>query len=602
MKQQRHHHQELLWPKVVMRKWLNISSKDSDFSADIDDDDWDSDNRSADSQEFQRKLRRQNSETFRAQYVNTKEIRICVGTWNVAGRVPPDDLDIEEWLDVSEPSEVYVLGLQEIVPLNAGNIFGAGDSRPVINWENIIRDTLNRIPPMRNKCKSFSDPPSPTKFKPYDDAPDLEDEVLLGSDGEDEEEFDPLEEEPGLYEVVDKACTTEDPLMNTGVQLRGDPINPHIQNEQNLHVPSSKKLDRARGIQLGLREEDEEPSTTYQTKLTEMPGGREKIGLIWPESPRNLFVRHVLERPNSSESKKSLKSVKSFGMYGSFKSRMDDDRTDSSLLMGLDLESIIQRRRKPEYVRIVSKQMVGIFLTIWVRRDLRKHIQNLKVSTVGVGVMGYFCNKGSVSVSMSIYQTLFCIICTHLTSGDKEGDEIKRNSDVHEIHRRTLFRPASTFGLPKSIHDHERIIWLGDLNYRINLPYEKTRELISKKQWSKLVMWDQLVQQLKEGRAFEGWSEGALNFPPTYKYEFNSDKYYGQEPKAAGRRTPAWCDRVLSFGKGIKLMKYKRSELYLSDHRPVTATYNIVVEACSARKLQRALTLTDAELNLETLK
>lgn len=37
-----------------------------------------------------------------------------------------------------------------------------------------------------------------------------------------------------------------------------------------------------------------------------------------------------------------------------------------------------------------------------------------------------------------------------------------------------------------------RIIWLGDLNYRINLSYEKTRELISKKEWSKLLENDQV--------------------------------------------------------------------------------------------------------------
>lgn len=37
-----------------------------------------------------------------------------------------------------------------------------------------------------------------------------------------------------------------------------------------------------------------------------------------------------------------------------------------------------------------------------------------------------------------------------------------------------------------------RIIWLGDLNYRINLPYEQTRELISKRDWSKLVERDQV--------------------------------------------------------------------------------------------------------------
>jgi len=47
------------------------------------------------------------------------------------------------------------------------------------------------------------------------------------------------------------------------------------------------------------------------------------------------------------------------------------------------------------------------------------------------------------------------------------------------------------------------------------------------------------MRELKKGRVFDGWCEGELNFPPTYKYEMNSDKYYGQDPKA-GRRTPAW--------------------------------------------------------------
>ena len=37
----------------------------------------------------------------------------------------------------------------------------------------------------------------------------------------------------------------------------------------------------------------------------------------------------------------------------------------------------------------------------------------------------------------------------------------------------------------------------------------------------------------------------------------------------------------------------------MSDHRPVTAVYDIEVEVFSPRKLQRALTFTDAELENE---
>ena len=37
-----------------------------------------------------------------------------------------------------------------------------------------------------------------------------------------------------------------------------------------------------------------------------------------------------------------------------------------------------------------------------------------------------------------------------------------------------------------------RVIWLGDLNYRINLSYEKTHELIARKEWQRLLENDQV--------------------------------------------------------------------------------------------------------------
>jgi hypothetical protein len=44
---------------------------------------------------------------------------------------------------------------------------------------------------------------------------------------------------------------------------------------------------------------------------------------------------------------------------------------------------------------------------------------------------------------------------------------------------------------------------------------------------------------LSKGHTFDGWIEGDISFPPTYKYEFDSEKYVSDEPKS-GRRTPAW--------------------------------------------------------------
>ncbi|KAF7820329.1 Type IV inositol polyphosphate 5-phosphatase 3 [Senna tora] len=628
MKQRSEHTQpQLFWARVVLQKWLHMRNKVSNYSADTDEeDDDDLDGDESDNEEWGRqsrfrdtrgdedppesneylpRLRRQKSSTFRSQYINTKELRVCVGTWNVGGKLPPDDLDIDGWLGINDPADIYVLGFQEIVPLKPGNIFGPEDTRPIPIWENIVRETLNRVRPASSlKVKSFSDPPSPSKFKPSDDVPDIEEEILLESDSDIGEEIHPLDEEQDVTNGYTDGPVTGN-IMNTKLQASDDaadivvdsgvPVDFDLQRQYS----SPKRLNRLNCF----RNEDEDPSENIDTsftqqtaKLSRMFSGSERIGLSWPEPPLHLLSQKVLDRPSSFKSVQSFKASKSFKGWNSFKANIDEIPREIALLAETDLEALMKRKRKSSYVRMISKQMVGIFITVWVRRGLRKHIQNLKVSKVGVGVMGSG-NKGSISVSMSIYQTLFCFVCTHLTAGERELDEIKRNADVHEIHRRTHFHSLADIGLPRTIFDHEKIIWLGDLNYRINLSYDETRKLISKKEWAKLVERDQLVRELKKG-AFEGWSEGTLDFAPTYKYEINSDKYCGEDPKA-GRRTPAWCDRVLSYGKGMRLLNYRRTELKFSDHRPVTATYMAEVEVFSPRKLQRALTFTDAEIENE---
>lgn len=36
--------------------------------------------------------------------------RVAIGTWNVAGRPPFEDLEIDDWLCTEEPADVYILG------------------------------------------------------------------------------------------------------------------------------------------------------------------------------------------------------------------------------------------------------------------------------------------------------------------------------------------------------------------------------------------------------------------------------------------------------------------------------------------------------------
>ena len=126
-----------------------------------------------------------------------------------------------------------------------------------------------------------------------------------------------------------------------------------------------------------------------------------------------------------------------------------------------------------------------------------------------------------------------------------------------------------------------RVIWLGDLNYRIALSYRCTKALVEMRNWSALLEKDQVRNQhfqkaqktiylkkqtclkdklsllfllqlrleQRKGRVFEGWNEGTIYFPPTYKYSNNSDVYAGDDRLTkAKRRTPAWLVLVfLSF-------------------------------------------------------
>lgn len=291
--------------------------------------------------------------------------------------------------------------MQEIVPLNAGNIFGAEDNRPILKWETIIRDTLNRVRPAKAKIKSFSDPPSPSKFKASEDIPDIEEEILLESDSDIGEEIHPVDEEISGFDEVKTESVIDKKMFAIPEALdQTDSAKLDTPMEQDLlrQFSSPKMLNRLNC----LRTEDSEgngeaPAPEYNfpvdRRLTRMLSGSERIGLCWPEPPLNLLTQHVLDRPKSFKSVKSFKASKSFRTYNSFKSTIDELPSGIAYLSELDLESLMKRKRRSSYVRIVSKQMVGLFLTVWVRRSLRKHIQNVKVSTVGVGVMGYIGNK-----------------------------------------------------------------------------------------------------------------------------------------------------------------------------------------------------------------
>ncbi|KAH7366004.1 hypothetical protein KP509_18G058600 [Ceratopteris richardii] len=365
----------------------------------------------------------------------TKHLRIAVCSWNVAGRTPPTNLNLTDLLDCDGLVDIYIMGFQEVVPLNVWNVCFLEDSEPANQWQILIEDAMNRL-----GC---------------------------GSDGS-------------------------------------------MMESNNLILPS-----------------DEESLT---------------VPLI------------------------SLDGNVPYKLSG-------------------------HSRKQASYVRVASKQMVGIHISIWVRRTICKFVHSLSVSCVGVGLMGCLGNKGSIAVSMKLHQTSFCFICSHLTSGIEKEHEERRNSDAAEILKRTYFPLCNTAARSnlESVWGHDQIFWLGDFNYRLDLKDNEIRYLVAEKNWTCLFEKDQLRKHSMKGYIFEGWHEGIIDFPPTYKYEFGSNQYAGENLGYKDKqRPPAWCDRVLWRGRGMKLLSYRRAEYTFSDHRPVIAIFSSEVLMPSSDQISRA--------------
>ncbi|KAJ8774483.1 hypothetical protein K2173_016929 [Erythroxylum novogranatense] len=619
---------EAFWPSLVMKKWLNIKPKAYDFSEDeyteteseddayslkderVDEDESPAHRTHGSQSDLLNKIsdapsvgywtrhRRVKSETLRVQYIKTEELRVRICTWNVAGRIPGEDLEIDDWLCTEEPADMYIIGFQEVVPLNAGNVLGAESSRPIPKWEALIRRTLNKPLQQETKHKCYSAPPSPVLR-----TSSVADELA------DEGDALPLETLTEEYLATTDGCDFD---IHNSSQIEDI--------RKNLHLKIIYGIDCDSRLDWPEHSLDANPQVVAcSNKLRRVLSGSGRMGFGWTKNPSLLSPQNIsledsrLKRFQHSsgnlsrtwvEQQKGLEIPDALDTLADVNDGLSDEEDDTllELPIGQNSNGCLQDnwKSRPKYVRIVSKQMVGIYVSVWVRKRLRRHINHLRVYPVGIGLMGYMGNKGSVSVSMSLFQSRLCFVCSHLTSGQKDGAEQRRNADVYEIIRRTRFSSVLDTDQPQTIPSHDQIFWFGDLNYRLNMLDDEIRELIALKHWDELINSDQLNNELRNGHVFEGWKEGVIKFPPTYKYEINSDRYVGENPKEGEkRRSPAWCDRILWSGKGIKQLFYERAEIRLSDHRPVSSMFLVEVEVLDHRKLSNALNASSSAMNPE---
>lgn len=70
---------------------------------------------------------------------------------------------------------------------------------------------------------------------------------------------------------------------------------------------------------------------------------------------------------------------------------------------------------------------------------------------------------------------------------------------------------------------YSHIFWIGDLNYR--LADNPPRELFDTNSYADLLKCDQLFQEMQRKRVFVNYTEGPIDFRPTYKYDPGTDNW-----------------------------------------------------------------------------
>ncbi|RXW21953.1 hypothetical protein EST38_g3922 [Candolleomyces aberdarensis] len=192
----------------------------------------------------------------------------------------------------------------------------------------------------------------------------------------------------------------------------------------------------------------------------------------------------------------------------------------------------LERRpnKKANYVLLRSEQLVGTALILLVKSELTAVIRNVEATTRKTGLRGMSGNKGAVGIRLDYHDTSFCFLTCHLAAGHVNVEE--RNADYRTIAENLHFLRG------KTIQSHQNIVWLGDLNYRIDMDYYTVKSLAEQDDFDTLLAADQLQQAIDNRQAFFGYEEGPVLFRPTYRYDYGTNTYDTSEKM----RIPAWTE------------------------------------------------------------
>ncbi|KAJ1400419.1 WD40/YVTN repeat-like-containing domain superfamily [Sesbania bispinosa] len=291
------------------------------------------------------------------------------------------------------------------------------------------------------------------------------------------------------------------------------------------------------------------------------------------------------------------------------------------------------------FERMGSRQLAGLLISLWVRKNLRKHVGDIDAGAVPCGFGRAIGNKGGVGLRIRVYDRIMCFVNCHLAAHLEAVN--RRNADFDHIYRNMVFSRSNNAaaGVSTAVHmlrgtnamgvnseepkpelsEADMVVFFGDFNYRLfGISYDEARDFVSQRCFDWLREKDQLRAEMKAGKVFQGMREALIKFPPTYKFERHQAGLGGYD-SGEKKRIPAWCDRIiyrdtrsapvsecnLDCPVVSSILQYDACmDVTDSDHKPVRCKFNVKISHAdrSIRRKEFGQIMTSNEISRSILE
>ena len=129
----------------------------------------------------------------------------------------------------------------------------------------------------------------------------------------------------------------------------------------------------------------------------------------------------------------------------------------------------------PGYEKVASGRRFEMSLRVYALKTVVALVRNVCVSNEATGLGGVVGNKGGIAISFRYLDNSFCFVSAHFAAHQDRLEDRRQN--YREIVR-NLRIGRKAFDL---VNQFDYLFWMGDLNYRVDLPFDEALPLASRR-------------------------------------------------------------------------------------------------------------------------